>query len=206
MKKLAIIAAVQEEFQLILLDKEALEKKWDCQIIFEEIGVGPINAASNAGRLLDKYPDSEFLLVGSCGRYVEDIPLMQPVSPVRHSFGNLEIALGRGYIPEFAFEPFEIEPFPDVRSCSCLTTPNITANDEAKVQMAKHYQTQIEHLESYAALKPLVMDFRPVRALLVPVNDTGPGAHNQFIENVASGLAVLNEFVIKLENYPWIRE
>ena len=205
MKTLIVIAAVPEEYQLLMINHDDLEEKWDCLIHFEEIGVGPINAAYNTALLIDKYPDAEYLMLGSCGRYSDSIPLMEPISPVRHYFGNLEIAIGRGYIPENAFEPFEIQPFPDVKTCNCLTTPNITANEVSRDLIIKHYQVQIEHLESYAALKPLVKSFIPVKSLLIPVNDTGPSAHNQFIENVAEGLSKLNEYIINMEAFPWRR-
>lgn len=207
MKELIILAAVEEEFQLILLQQSELEKRWDCKLSFETLGVGPINSAANSVRIeMESNPAAEFLMLGSCGRYSDKFPLMKPVSPTRHYFGNAEIAAGRGYIPEFAFEPFEIPPFPKIDVCVCLTTPNVTSNNEDSALLMKHYQCDMEHLESYSALKPLVQKGRIVREILIPVNNTGPESHPQFLENFSSGLSVLNEYIINLEVFPWHRK
>lgn len=205
-KKLVIIASVAEEFESVYHHRKDLAKRWNCTLEFKTLGIGPINAAANSAIYAGRFSNAEFLLLGSCGRYDTSISLLEPVTPVRHYFGSIEIARGRGYVPAFTYEPFELPGFPGLKPCDCLTTPSITADSKNGEILIKHYQTQVEHLESYGGLKPLFIHKIPTRAILIPVNDVGPDAHHQYRTNAGSGLSILNETILGLEVFPWIEQ
>jgi hypothetical protein len=205
-KKLTILAAVEREFALLGERRREFEERWNCILNFATVGIGIINAAAGTEKAASAFPDSEFLLLGSCGRYGDRLPLLRPVTPVSHKFGTTQLAVNKSYVPAGLFPTLEIPPFPDLPSCSCLTTPAITADTEESLKLSSYYGADAEHLESYAVIKTLTDKKLPVREVLVPVNDTGPGAHEQYLRNLDAGLQRLSKTISELEKYPWLKE
>jgi hypothetical protein len=204
MEQLVFLAAVEEELAPLRQRKTDLSKRWQAEISLYSLGVGPIQAAVAAAKIRSQVGLAEWVLLGSCGSYKYDLPLIQPVAPVRHRFGTYCLTQPRSYAPPTAYPTLQAPRFPGLADVLCLTTPGITADDADALAISGFYHADIEHLESYAVLAALAQFNTPCRTLLVPVNRAGNEAAGEYRRNVAAGLEALHGFIAELEAWPWL--
>lgn len=149
----------------------------------ETVGIGPVVAAANAARLLEKHRPSGVLMVGTCGVY-PNCP-----HPIGSAILGLEVglsygvaAMGLGYVPR-APKPVSCQTWPlfdgTFATAKVLTTGAITTDETLAGRLSD--QWDVEHLEAFGVAYACQQMGIPFSVILGIANDVGPNAHVQWL-------------------------
>lgn len=148
----------------------------------EVVGVGPVVAASNAARILEKRRPERVVLIGTAGAYANGPAIGEAIAASRVALSWGIAAMGLGYVPR-APEPVECDSTMlarvDLPRHAVLTVGAITTDRTLARRIADGYT--VEHLEAFGVALACQQVGVPFLAVLGITNDVGPDAHMQWL-------------------------
>lgn len=153
------------------------------------VGVGAVTAAATTARLLAERQPEAVLFLGTCGRYDQRLNLLDALWAREAIATSLEERAGHAFRP--GIEPTRwvatlTGPWPGL---PVAVPPAITGTREGAALLAA--VAPVEHLELTGVFAACHGAGVPCGAALVVVNDVGPEAHAQWLENHAEGSRLL---------------
>lgn len=148
----------------------------------EVVGVGPVVAAANAARLLERHHPERVVLIGTAGAYAGGPPIGQAIAASRVALSWGIAAMGLGYVPR-APEPVDCDKTMlarlDLPRHPVLTVGAITTDRTVARRIADGYT--VEHLEAFGVAIACQQAGVPFVTVLGITNDVGPDAHVQWL-------------------------
>lgn len=148
----------------------------------EVVGVGPVVAAANAARILEKVRPERVVLVGTAGAYANGPAIGEAIAASKVALSWGIAAMGLGYVPR-APEPVECDGTMlnkiDRPRHAVLTVGAITTDRTLARRIADGYT--VEHLEAFGVAVACQQVGVPFLAVLGITNDVGPDAHVQWL-------------------------
>ncbi|MCB9679164.1 MAG: phosphorylase [Alphaproteobacteria bacterium] len=146
------------------------------------VGVGPVVAAANTARILERDKPDRVVLIGTAGAYPGGPAIGQAVAASRVGLSWGVAAMGLGYVPR-APKPVECDvgllARIKVPQHAVLTVGAITTDRTLARRIADGYT--VEHLEAFGVALACKQAGVPFVAVLGITNDVGPDAHVQWL-------------------------
>lgn len=163
------------------------------------VGVGPVVAAANAARILERDRPSRVVLIGTAGAYAGGPPIGVAVGATEVALSWGIAAMGLGYVPR-APKPVECDSSMlsklDVPHHRVLTVGAITTDRTLARRIADGYT--VEHLEAFGVAIACQQAGIPFLAVLGITNDVGPDAHVQWLTHRDAAQAASREAIAPL--------
>jgi len=146
------------------------------------VGVGPVVAAAEAGKLLAEQRPDSVVLIGTAGAYPGGPKIGAVIASGTLGLSWGIAALGQGYVPR---PPEPIMGDPRLLSRSglprqrVLTTGAITTDAALARQLGEAWS--VEHLEAFSVAWACQAAGVPFLAILGVANEVGPDAHAQWL-------------------------
>lgn len=164
---------------LVAADREELG-----ELPGEIVGVGPVVAAANAGRILAHERPEQVVMLGTAGSYPDGPPIGAVVVSRTLGLSWGVASLGLGYVPR-APEPVHGDTTLIERSGlpahDVLTVGAITTDLDLAARLGEGWS--VEHLEAYAVAWTCARASIPFVAVFGITNHVGPDAHHQWLTN-----------------------
>lgn len=146
------------------------------------VGVGPVVAAANAARILERDRPERVVLIGTAGSYAGGPPIGQAIAATRCALSWGIAAMGLGYVPR-APKPVESDATMlskiDAPHHGVLTVGAITTDKTLARRISDGYM--VEHLEAFGVAIACQQAGVPFLAVLGITNEVGPDAHVQWL-------------------------
>ncbi len=154
------------------------EKSW------EVVGVGPVVAAANAARLLERLRPTGVVMVGTAGAYGGGPPIGAAIASRRVGLSTGVAAMGLGYVPRPP-EPVAGDPGLlariDAPQHDVLTVGAVTTDATLAGRLSDGWT--VEHLEAFGVAHACHLAGVPFVAVLGISNRVGPDAHAQWLSH-----------------------
>lgn len=148
------------------------------------VGVGPLESAVCATRLiLQKSPDA-VLFVGSAGQFHDGVPVGSAVVSRRLGWASGVEAMGHGYVPRpppVLETPEWMRTLSAVPEADVLTVGAISTAPELVRSFGATWQ--VEHMEAWSVARAAAECGVPFAAVLGISNRVGPDAHQEWLRH-----------------------
>lgn len=165
----------------------------------EVVGVGPVVAAANAARIIERQEPKAVIMIGTAGAYPGGPPIGSAIVAKKLGLSYGVASMGMGYVPR-APQPIEVDP--SLYAClqlakhNVLTVGAVTTNEQLAGRLSDGWE--VEHLEAYSVAFACQQRNIPCVVVLGIANEVGPLAHSEWLTNRDAAQKIAREAILPL--------